>query len=62
MRVPGSIRSIDFEGGHPALDFVNTVDAWTAAEPRDSWSTPAELLAWHQHRGLLAPGTADAFA
>jgi len=62
MRIPESIRSIDFEGGHPALDFVNTVDAWSAAEPRDFWPTPAELLAWHQHRGLLVPGTADAFA
>jgi predicted RNA-binding Zn ribbon-like protein len=61
MRIPESIREIDFEGGHPALDFVNSVHAWTDAEPRDYWSSPADLVAWHQRRGLIAPAVADAF-
>jgi predicted RNA-binding Zn ribbon-like protein len=60
MRIPESIRGIDLDGGHPALDFVNTVHTWTDADPRDYWSTPVELVAWHQHRGLITPATADA--
>jgi predicted RNA-binding Zn ribbon-like protein len=61
MRIPEAIRQIDFEGGHPALDFVNSVDAWTDAEPSDYWSSPADLVAWHQRRGLITPAMADAF-
>ena len=61
MHIPESIRGIDLDGGHPALDFVNTVHSWTDADPRDYWSSPVELVAWHQHRGLIAPATADAF-
>lgn len=62
MRIPEPIRAIEFEGGHPALDFVNTVRAWTDEELIDYWTSPAELVAWHQRRGLITPATADAFA
>jgi predicted RNA-binding Zn ribbon-like protein len=61
MRIPESIRRIDLEGGHPALDFVNTVQAWVGEELTDYWRSPAELIAWHQHRGLISPASADAF-
>jgi predicted RNA-binding Zn ribbon-like protein len=62
MRIPRSIAGIELEGGHVALDFVNTVHAWTDTAPRDYWASPADLVAWHQRLGLLSPASADAFA
>jgi len=61
VRIPGSISSTAFEGGHPALDFVNSVHSWVEDAPRDYWPTAEALIAWHQHRGLISPDTADAF-
>ena len=61
MRIPEPILSIAFEGGHPALDFVNSVHSWAEDAPRDYWPTADALVAWHQHRGLVSPDTADAF-
>lgn len=61
MRIPESILAIEFDGGHPSLDFTNSVHSWADAEARDYWSTPVELIAWHQHRGLVTATTADAF-
>lgn len=62
MQIPASLREIELCGGHPALDFVNTVHSWLAPRRRDHWPTPLELIAWHQHAGLVDRGTADAFA
>lgn len=61
MRIPESILAIGLVGGHTALDFVNSVHSWTVAQPRDYWQSPRELVAWHQHRGLVTPATANAF-
>lgn len=62
MRIPASIQQIQLDGGHPALDFVNTLHSRTVAEPRDYWTSPADLVAWHQRVGLVEPATADGFA
>jgi predicted RNA-binding Zn ribbon-like protein len=40
-------------GGHPALDFINTVQDWTAPEPRDYLSEFADALRFGQTAGLL---------
>lgn len=61
MRIPKAIREVLLDGGHPALDFVNTRHDWVDAAARDYWSDPAALIAWHQHVGLIDPATADAF-
>ena len=41
-------------GGHPALDFVNTVQAWEDGRPGDEYLVDyAALLRWHATVGLL---------
>jgi predicted RNA-binding Zn ribbon-like protein len=40
-------------GGHPALDFINTVHDWTATEPRDYLSEFADAIRFGETTGLL---------
>jgi len=40
-------------GGHPALDFINTVHDWTATEPRDYLSEFADAIRFGETAGLL---------
>jgi predicted RNA-binding Zn ribbon-like protein len=40
-------------GGHPALDFINTVHDWTAPEPRDYLSEFADAIRFGETAGLL---------
>ncbi len=49
------IRQHQFKlaGGHPALDFINTVHDWTATEPRDYLSEFADAIRFGETTGLL---------
>jgi predicted RNA-binding Zn ribbon-like protein len=40
-------------GGHPALDFINTVHDWTATEPCDYLSDFADAIRFGETAGLL---------
>jgi predicted RNA-binding Zn ribbon-like protein len=40
-------------GGHPALDFINTVRDWTAPEPHDYLSEFADAIRFGETAGLL---------
>jgi predicted RNA-binding Zn ribbon-like protein len=40
-------------GGHPALNFINTVHDWTATEPRDYLSEFADAIRFGENAGLL---------
>ena len=46
-------------GGHPALDFVNTVDSWTRPIRRDDLETFASVVAWAAQMGLLPEDEAE---
>ena len=50
-------QPMDFVGGHPALDFANTITGWNAA-PRDWIDTYSRLTGWSVMAGLVAPGEA----
>lgn len=43
----------DFESGHLALDFANTVNWHASQEPRESLHTYRDLLEWSRQAGLL---------
>lgn len=50
------IDDLDRVGGHPAIDFVNTVNGWQGAEPGAEYLTDyAALVRWHQLAGLIGP-------
>src|SRR5258708_30883187 len=40
-------------GGHPALDFINTVHDWTASAPHDYLSEFADAIRFGEATGLL---------
>ncbi len=40
-------------GGHPALDFINTVHDWTAPEPRDYLTEFADAIRFGEATGFL---------
>jgi predicted RNA-binding Zn ribbon-like protein len=50
-----SIRQHQFElaGGHPALDFINTVHDWTVPEPHDYLGEFADAVRFGETAGLL---------
>jgi Conserved protein containing a Zn-ribbon-like motif, possibly RNA-binding len=43
-------------GGHPALDFINTVRDWTAAEPHDHLREVSDAIRFGQRAGFLTRG------
>jgi predicted RNA-binding Zn ribbon-like protein len=49
------IRQLQFKlaGGHPALDFINTVHDWNAPERRDYLSEFADAIRFGETAGLL---------
>ncbi|MEX2123762.1 MAG: ABATE domain-containing protein [Woeseia sp.] len=50
------LEDLDWLGGHPALDFVNTVNSWHGAEPGAEYlQSYADLLRWHQMADLIGP-------
>lgn len=54
----GTARSFDRSGGHPALDFVNTLDERPFPSPVENLGGYADLLRFTELTGLLAPGQA----
>ena len=53
-------RDLEWVGGHPALDFVNTVNGWHGEEPGAEYLHGyADLVEWNRLAGLVGPlGTA----
>ena len=49
-------RELFLIGGHPALDFLNTVKYRGAADPQDKLASIADIIAWGQIVGLLTAG------
>ena len=46
-------HQVKLAGGHPALDFINTVHDWTAREPRDYLGEFADAIRFGETTGLL---------
>ena len=51
----GSIK-FKLVGGHPALDFINTVRDWTVAEPHDYLSEFGDAIRFGERAGFLTRG------
>ncbi len=50
------MENLEWVGGHPALDFVNTVHAWDGHEPgREYLHDFNDLVRWHQMADLIGP-------
>jgi predicted RNA-binding Zn ribbon-like protein len=59
----GTIAGLKRVGGHPVLDFVNTVSHWTGPRPvRDYLGDYADLLRWSRDAGVLAAQEARVLA
>lgn len=55
------LKDLEWVGGHPALDFVNTVNAWHGERPGAEYLHGyAELLEWNRMADLLDTGDARA--
>jgi predicted RNA-binding Zn ribbon-like protein len=51
-----TLDTLDQLGGHPALDFVNTVNSWRGVEPGAEFLHDYEdVLRWHRMAGLIGP-------
>src|SRR5258705_3015855 len=57
-RTPHEFRSRDFVGGHPVIDFVNTVTARNTTAPVDWLDSYATLLRWASLSALTIPAGA----
>ena len=44
---------IEIVGGHPAIDFINTVHSYTEDKPRDYLESAGHVIGWHLHQGLI---------
>jgi predicted RNA-binding Zn ribbon-like protein len=55
---PLKVANLDRLGGHPALDFTNTVDSRRKDEPASYLRTLDDIVEWHVLAGLLPAGTA----
>lgn len=50
-----ALDDLEWVGGHPALDFVNTVSEWRGDEPGEDYLAGyPELLEWNRLAGLVA--------
>lgn len=47
------LDAIEVVGGHPAVDFVNTVHSWRSDPPPDYLHGFDDLLEWHVRTGLV---------
>lgn len=56
------LDQIEIVGGHPAVDFINTVRAYTGPTLRDYLKTAGHVIAWHQHMGLIDASRARSLA
>lgn len=62
MRTPAQIP-FELKGGHPVLDFVNTLDnRFAAAGPTERIATYGDLLRFSAQAGLLPPAQAPPLA
>lgn len=52
---PTTEPAFAFLGGHPALDFANTVDWHTSDHPGDRIGSYTDLVSWAQQAGILIP-------
>ncbi|MFN4164396.1 MAG: CGNR zinc finger domain-containing protein [Ferrovibrio sp.] len=63
MKEPLRVLSLGLLGGHPALDFVNTLDwrgrAAVEGGPEETLVSYAALLAWCRRAGILGAATAS---
>lgn len=48
-----TLEEIEIVGGHPAVDFVNTVHDWRQPEPPDYLADYDDFLRWNEKVGLL---------
>ena len=57
MNDPGrKLEDLEWVAGHPALDFVNTVNSWYGGEPGAEYlASFADLLRWHRMADLIGP-------
>lgn len=54
----GPTNSFDWSGGHPALDFVNTLDERPSGAPIDNLATYGDLVSFTELAGLIEPSVA----
>lgn len=55
------LDTIEIIGGHPAVDFVNTVHSWRVDPPPDYLFGFDDFVDWNRIRGLLQPKLAARF-
>lgn len=55
------LDNIEIIGGHPAVDFVNTVHSWRVDPPPDYLYGFDDFVDWNRIRGLLKPKLAARF-
>jgi predicted RNA-binding Zn ribbon-like protein len=53
------LNNLKFEGGHPALDFANTVGHRFKQDAVDVLQTPEDLVRWQVLAGLVPQSVAD---
>ncbi len=58
MSQPKTIAAARLVGGHPALDFVNTVDAWRDRWGPDLLTSYGDLVTWAERVRLIGSGHA----
>ena len=56
---PKTVTEIRLLGGHPALDFANTVDARRDRWGPDALATYGDLVTWGERVGLIDPTLAE---
>lgn len=56
-----ALHDIEIIGGHPAVDFVNTVHSWHADPPPDYLHDFDGFIDWNRMSGLLGPRSAARF-
>lgn len=55
------LRAIEIVGGHPSIDFVNSVHNWNAEPPPDYFEGFDDLVEWHRLLDLLGERSAERF-
>lgn len=50
-----TLDQLEIVGGHPAVDFVNTVHDWTRDPPPDYLRNYTDLIRWNRMAGLIGP-------
>lgn len=48
------VGELQFLGGHPALDFLNTAEGRGGPDPGDALGSPGDLRTWGQRQGILS--------